>query len=193
MKKFTVKDFITYTGPCFSCQSKISFQIGVFNKQDRQSKESIYLTPNVTNDCIDIDLKINYRSGLNVKIFPKTNKFTTSSMRLLTKYLEEHNLFLRSKCDECHTNVDSEALEFNLLKEFVVPVTISDERLIVKDDKYLYELYSFFDNSGQSIVMISHINKVAQPIRIELPLLPMYKLKNKERFIQKMKTYITFS
>lgn len=193
MKKFTVKDFITYNGPCFSCQSKIVFQVGVFNTKSKQSATSVFLSPTVTNDFINIDLRINYRDSLNLRIFTKTNKFTTSSMKSLTKYLDEHGLFLRSKCDNCHTNVDSEALEFNLLKEFVVPVAIGDERLVVNHNRYLYELYSNFGSSCSILIISTTVSPPITPIRMELPLLPMYKLKNKERFIEKVKTYLVFS
>lgn len=89
MKQFTVKDFITYSGPCFSCQSKINFKIG--SKTQPQTTISwqpdVYLTPVVTNDFIEVDLKINYNDGLSLKIFTKTNKFTTSSMKNLIKHL----------------------------------------------------------------------------------------------------------
>lgn len=193
MKKFTVKDFITYNGPCFSCQSKIIFQIGVFNTKAKQIGTSVFLNPVVTNDFINIDLKINYRDSLNLKVFTKTNKFTTSSMKALTKYLDEHGLFLRSKCDNCHTNVDSEALEFNLLKEFIAPVAIGDERLVVNHNKYLYELYSDFSGSRSVLIISPAVSSSIMPISMNLPLLPMYKLKNKERFIEKVKTYLIFS
>lgn len=191
MRKFTVKDFITYSGPCFSCKSKIRFEIGVsFGKTYQQS---VYLVPTVTNDFIEINLKINYNNGLSLKIFPKTNKFTTSSMKSLIKYLEEHKLFLRAKCDECYTCIDSQMLNFNLLKEFIAPVGISDEKLIVKDKKYLYELYSDFEYSYSVLIISTTSAPTITPIRMELPLLPMYKLKNKERFIEKVKTYLIFS
>lgn len=190
MKTFTVKDFITYNGPCFSCGSKISFTIGVsfINQQP-----SAYLPPIVNNDFIDIDLKISYRNELKLKIYPKTNKFTTSSMKGLTKYLKEHNLFLRSYCSNCLTCIDSQFLEFNLLKEFIKPVGISDEKLIIVNDKSLYEIYSSFIDNNTIIFVSNTTNVNIIPIRIELPLLPKYKLKNKEHFIQKIKTYILFS
>lgn len=190
MRQFTVKDFITYSGPCFSCQSKISFKIG---SSSSTQPIAAYLVPVVTNDFIDVDLKINYNNGLSLRIFTKTNKFTASSIKGLTKYLEKHKLFLRSSCDKCRTCVDSKTLDFNLLKEFIAPVGISDEQLIVKDSKYLYELYSSFE-AGYSALIINPTNSQSiNSIRMELPLLPMYKLKNKERFIEKVKTYILFS
>lgn len=191
-RTFTVKDFITYNGPCFSCGSKISFTIGVSFIKTQQP--SAYLPPVVNNDFIEVDLKISYRNELKLKIFPKTNKFTTSSMKGLTKYLEEHNLFLRSYCSNCRTCVESKFLEFNLLKEFIKPVGISDEKLVVRYGNYMYELYSsFLDNYSNLIVNDAKPIYLSKPISINLPLLPMYKLKNKERFIEKVKTYILFS
>jgi hypothetical protein len=191
MKTFTVKDFITYNSPCFSCGSKISFKIGVSFIKNRQP--STYLVPIVSSDFIEIDLKINYNNGLKLKILPKTNKFTVSSMKGLTTYLEKHNLFLRSYCDNCRTCIDSQFLEFNLLKEFIKPVEISDERLFVRNNNYKYELYSYFTHSYSVLIISDQTNIANNSIRIELPLLPMYKLKNKEHFIKKVKTYILFS
>lgn len=101
-------------------------------------------------------------------------------------------MYLRSKCDNCHTCVDSKILEFNTLKEFVKPVGIIDEQLMVKDDKYLYELYSSFEQELSELV-ISTIKPTSNSIRMQLPLLPMYKLKTKDKLIQKAKTYLLFS
>jgi hypothetical protein len=191
MKSFTVKDFITYNSPCFICESKINFTIGVlFNKKHQPT---LYLTPFVTNDFIEVNLKFKYSdNGLKLKIFPKTNRFEISSMKNFMKYLEEHKLFLRSYCDTCYTRIESNPIEFNLLKFFIAPAFINDESVIVKNDNSLYELYSLFDQNYSTLI-VSRTDIVAPPIRIELPLLPIYKLKNRDRFIEKVKTYILFS
>ena len=192
MKKFTVKDFITYNGPCFSCRAKVNFKVGV--TYINQSIDSVHLVPVVKNDFIEIDLKINYHDGLKLRIFPKTNKIQTSSMRGLTKYLDEHKLYLRTHCDHCYTSVESQFLEFNLLKEFIKPVGISREMVIVNDGNNMYQVHSSFIDES-SVVIIDRISKTTPitPIRMELPLLPIYKFKTKERFLEKMKTYLIFS
>lgn len=190
MKTFTIKDFINYNGPCFSCKSKINFRVGVSIVNSQQP--SIYLVPTVTNDFIEIDLKHKYNSELKLKIFPKTNKFSTSNTARLIKYLDDKKLSLRSRCDGCGTNIDSESLEFNFLQCFIKPVGICDEKLVVTHDKHLYEVYSYFTDNRSTIVFIK-IDSNEDGKWVSLPLLPLYKFKNKEKFLEKIKTYILFS
>src|SRR5258705_409454 len=94
MKKFTVKDFITYNNPCFSCSNKVSIKIGVVGTASHN--DIIYLSPTVSVESTNIVLKITYTSSLKLKIFNKSNKAQTTSVQDLTKYLQEHGLFLRN-------------------------------------------------------------------------------------------------
>jgi hypothetical protein len=193
MKKFTVKDFITYNGPCFSCGSRVNVKIGVI-KVDVADFNIALLNPVITTNSIDIDLKINYNSSLKLSIFSKTNKFSTSSMKGLTEYLNGHKLFLRSNCDHCYTKVESQYLEFNLLKGFIKPVGVSNELLVVNDGANLYQVHTSYIEE-KSLVIIDRINKTTPitPVRMDLPLLPLYKFKDKDHFIAKIKTYLVFS
>jgi hypothetical protein len=193
MKKFTVKDFISYNAPCFSCQSKVTIKIGVMTIESTDFNIAL-LSPVISNNSTDIDLKINYNNSLTLKIFHKTNKFQASSMKGLTEYLAGHKLFLRTNCDHCYTKVESQYLEFNLLKGFIKPAGVSNELLIVNDGSNLYQVHSSFIEE-KSLVIVDRINKTTPitPLRLELPLLPLYKLKDRQHFIDKIKTYLIFS
>src|SRR5271167_3698355 len=110
MRKFTVKDFIGYNNPCFSCDNQINFKIGFLDLDVESSSKTSYsiphagpyipscpisyLRPTVTPQFTEIDLMITYSDALKLYIFHKTNKILTSSQRGLTKYLESHKLFL---------------------------------------------------------------------------------------------------
>jgi hypothetical protein len=194
MRKFTVKDFIAYNNPCFSCNSQINFRIGFL---DLETKADIsYLRPAVTPTYTEVDLIIKYANtdALKLYIFHKTNKILTNSQQGLTKYLSSRKLFLSSTCDKCYTQIESQYLDFNLDKGFVSAVGISSERLMVSDGDNLYQINSFF-MAEKSNLIVDKLDKVRplSPFQLDLPLIPKYRFKDKAHFIHKMKTYITFS
>lgn len=188
MKKFSVREFIGYNNPCFGCGEKIIFEVRLGGSYDAA------MPTTVKPDRIEADLKITYTHTLQLWIFHKTNKILTSDMRGLTDYLTERKLYLRSRCNKCYTNVDSQFLEFNLNKGFVKAVGISSERIMVTDDCNIYQMHSSFIDETSRVV-VDRIDKAVpvSPMQFHLPLLPMYKLKDKEQFLNKIKTYITFS
>lgn len=197
MKKFTVKDFITYNNPCFSCGEKISFKIGyVPNKLGRSPSSMIpaYIRSTITPERTEIDLKVTYTDTLQLWIFHKSNKILSTDMRGLTDYLGGHKLFLNSWCDKCGTKIDSHFLEFNINKGFIIPVGLSQESLNIDDGKNLYHMVSSFIEET-STVFINRLDKAipVSPIKFVLPLLPLYKFKDKNKLLQKLKTYVTFS
>jgi hypothetical protein len=192
MRKFTVKDFIAYNNPCFSCDNQINFKIGFL---DLETKADIsYLRPTVTPNYTEVDLVITYSDALKLYIFHKTNKILTNSQQGLTKYLSSHKLFLHSTCDKCYTEVESQFLDFNLDKGFVGAVSLSSERLMVSDKENLYQINSFF-MADKSNLVVDKLDraKPLTPLRLELPLLPKYRFKDKKHFIEKMRTYLLFS
>ena len=194
MRKFTVKDFIEYNGPCFSCGNQINFRIGFL---DLETKADIsYLKPIVTPTSTEIDLIIKYSNAeaLKLHIFHKTNKILTNSVQGLTKYLSSRKLFLSSTCDRCYTQIESQYLDINIDKGFIAAVGISTERLMVNDGTNMYQINSFFmANKTNLVVDRLDRTKPLSPLILDLPLLPKYKFRDKEHFLHKMKTYITFS
>jgi len=92
------------------------------------------------------------------------------------------------------SGIQSQFLEFNLDKGFIKPVGVSKEILIVKDDANMYQVTT---NTawGTTTVVVDRLDRTTptSPLVLNLPLLPLYKFKTKERFIEKIKTYITFS
>lgn len=193
MRKFTVKDFITYNNPCFSCGNQINFRIGFL---DLETKADIsYLRPVVGPQYTEVDLIIKYanQDALKLYIFHKTNKILTNSQQGLTKYLSSRKLFLTSSCDRCYTKIESQYLDFNLDKGFVAAVGISTERIMVNDGDSLYQIDSHFMAEKSRLVVSRLDSAKMSPFRLDLPLIPKYRFKDKAHFIQKMKTYITFS
>jgi hypothetical protein len=192
MKKFTVADFIAYNNPCFSCDNQINFKIGFLDLESRADVS--YLRPTVGPNYTEIDLHITYSDSLKLYIFHKTNKILATSQPALAKYLGGHKLFLHSVCDKCYTQIDSQYLDFNLHKGFVLAVGISSERLIVMNKHNIYQMDSFF-MADKSKLTVDRIDKAIplSPTNLELPLLPKYRFRDRAHFIDKMKTYILFS
>jgi hypothetical protein len=192
MKKFTVKDFIAYNNPCFSCGNKINFQIGFLDLETNNTPS--YLRPTITPNYTEIDLLITYSNFLKLYILHKTNKILTNNSQDLTKYLSRHKLFLSSTCSHCLTQIDSQYLDFNVEKEVIKAVPLNNERLLVTEDSSMYQLDSSFTEDKSDLV-VYRLDKAKPlgPLVLRLPLLPKFRFKNRKHFIEKIKTYITFS
>ena len=192
MKKFTVKDFIAYNNPCFSCGSQISFSIDSYSKE---SQTIVTLRPLVNPDNTFVQLEVRYRSrtdGVDLTIFHKTNKFITNNLYSLTNYLDEHKLFMRSICYRCNTCIESGYLEFILDKNMVGAVELFYENLFFNDKTNNYCITSNFLNN-KSKIAITTINDLNNCRYLDLALLPKYRFKNKQHLIEKMKLYLLFS
>jgi len=192
MKQFTVKDFITYNSPCFSCDEKISFSIVSTTLQG--PADIVHLRPTVNPDHISVDLKITYNQTLSLKIQNKTNAIFYNDNKGVADYIYSHRLFLTSSCNKCLTKIESQFLEFNLSNGYIKPVGIARESLIVSDATHRYHVYST-TISDKSVITMDRIDKPIpiSPVRIETPLLPLYRFKDRQHFINKMKTFLIFS
>jgi hypothetical protein len=123
MKTFTVKDFIRYNNPCFNCNNKISF---TFKAAPSGSIiPTVLLKTNVSPTYVEVELQITYAKTLTLKINHTLNKVISPSLPVLTEYLEEHKLFLRSTCTSCYTFIESDQLDFNLQKGFIKPAILN--------------------------------------------------------------------
>jgi hypothetical protein len=201
MKTFTVKDFIAYNNPCFSCGQNIIFEIGVVNMTTGFPKSELIvlssgkltiLKPLVTPERIELSLKTTYHNTLQLWVFHKSNKILTSDFSGLTDYLADHKLFLRSRCGSCSTSIDSQYLEFNLSKNFIRTTGLSNETLIFFDNTHMYRIRSSFLD-GKSQITITNSDHSSVPFNMEAPLLPLYKFDGKDEILKKLKLYLTFS
>lgn len=181
-KLFTVKDFIIYNNPCFSCGDQIIFKFETSFKNNSTS-----INPIVTNTHIEVALKNNYSKFINLQIDNKTNTFQVTNIEEFKKYDKE--LFLSSRCNKCSTYMFSNALKFNMKSKRIEATTIAYEQLKVNDDYFYYRI-----NTSD---VISHItifdNKWTKIFEMETSPIYLYSLKTKERLISKLKTYLVFT
>jgi len=192
MKKFTVKDFIFYNSPCFSCGSRTHFDIGYYNSDTDDA--SILLRPLINSNYTEVDISITYTNALKLYIFHSNNKILTNNSQALIKYLSNHKLFLISEClnTKCACRIQSQYLVFNLEKCHIEAVPISFENLTVTDENNIYHIESWFEGEAHS--KVSYTRKdTNKKTSLKLSLLPKFSFKNKQHFITKMKTIIVFS
>jgi hypothetical protein len=192
MKKFTVKDFILATGPCFGCREKLSYSIGFVDLSEVRLRP--YYKPLVVlPDYSEIDLKINYDFGLKLRIYHKTNQFWSSNFKQFTKFIESTQLYLHTGCDKCHLQVDSQYLTFNLSKGFVFPTGISKEVIWLLDNNNLYSICNDTMRNETRVTIAAQGKSFSDATRLKLPLLFLHKFKNKNQLIDKLKLYALFS
>jgi len=185
MKRFTVKDFILYNGPCFSCGNKVNvnlvyININQFTKLPQSIKKSI----------IDVTLKIKYSFSLDLQISISDNKYKVSDIEKFITYLGIHELHLVSRCSHCQNLIYSNTLQFDS-KGFIRPITILREVLSIESDNVFYSVMSeYAENMTYINVLNQDTNKM---MKLDIPLVPLYKFKTKEKLLKKLKTYILFS
>lgn len=188
MKKFTVKDFIFYNGPCFSCGNKVSIKL--MSSDNGESGKDLQQT--FKDGAIEATLKIKYSFSLTLKIFLQNNKYQTSDTDKLIAYLGIRDLYFVSKCNSCRTAIVTNPLDFDN-KGYVKALTLEGEILIVHDDQkdIIYNLITSF---GEDKTEITIWNKNADNnLSLVIPALPLYRFKTREKLITKLKTYVIFS
>lgn len=183
MDKFTVKDFIAHNNPCFSCGSKITFKIGDGAPRYQYNFYETY----VSSELISVNLKKRYNGSLDLFVYPKNNKFETNEKDELIELLKINNLYLYSYCEKCKTTLYSEYLKFNFDKEYIEPVSINYEILIVYDGNSRYEL------SYNSVKFTGKLLVDNPSVCIDVENYSLSYLKTRENFINKVKTLILLS
>lgn len=196
MKRFTVKDFILSTSPCFGCASRLSFSMGFADFEPGIHTVSSFHKPIViTSEHSNVALRTTYNSSLHLTIFNKTNRFQTTDLQGLKEFLKSRRMFINTHCKKCNSKIDTQYLELNMDKGFIKPVGISGEDITISDETTNYMIHSStLDGMSTIIVMKKKMSNVMSlPVRLEVPILPLSKFKNKEQLIEKIKLYLLFS
>lgn len=192
MKLFSVKDFISYNNPCFSCKQHVNFYFTVAPRTVSNPTTG-YFSPIVSRDFTAVDLKITYSHSLTLKIHHKTNRFEANNIHELEDYLSKNQINLTLSCPKCQSKITSDKLVFDLTKKYVRGTKVVYESLRIKDKEKQYFLETFHELNGTTITVISNNNAFGDIFTIDTPALPLYKFKNKNNVIKKIKTYMLFS
>lgn len=194
MKQFTVKDFLTYNAPCFGCGDKINFYVAI---QPSDQRRLIYVptkTLVVNKDSSSVNLITSYHGNLNLSIAHITNSFKTNDMTALINFFKSHKLYLRINCRSCHSLIETQYLDFNLIGGYIKPVGISKETITIIDDDSIYQIQSH-TMEGTTNINVSKQNykSLSSPVHLQVPLIPLSKFKSKKELIEKIKLYLIFS
>jgi len=182
MKKFTLKDFVLYNVPCFSCSNKIQLKLISINKKTKQYSDCHSY---INNNCFLATLQYNYFNSLSVSISISKNILHTSNHLLFDNFLNENALHVVNKCPACNNFIISHPLSFdNLL--FLHSISIMREIFNVSDNNFSIFMISEFDLNSSKITINSKHN-------LELPIIPLSKFKNKENLLKKIRIYHTLS
>lgn len=196
-KKFFVKDFIQYASPCFGCEKPLSLRMLIRNKEDNAllpelgNSPSTALTPTITDKHLEIDLSIKYNSKLRLWMMHKTNTFLVNDNVAFSNYIAKYNLRLLVACT-CGTLYQTNNLDFQTFNRTIGALTLSYEQLVFQDKTHTYHLDTDF-RTERSIAIISKKGSTAIPLHFDLPLLPKYKLRNKQHLVEKLRIYSIFS
>jgi hypothetical protein len=196
MKKLTITDFIKYNDPCFICGNKT--MIYVYNdyppnnvlirKTDFRQPLQWRTLPEITPYYIKICLKQCYddKNTIMFSISHKTHEIKTNNLKDLTKYLEEHKLYLESICNNCGTEIQSEMLEIDLSKSWIMKaISIRAEHLFFDDSKNKYVIYSYVSINSSCLDIVPK-NKELSPTQLQLPLMLKYHFKDKKHLLNRI-------
>lgn len=191
--KFTVKDFISYCDVCMCCGGKTKFSL------ERTILDDPYAS---VQNCVPVSLKdrrgniraelmISYADSkrLYLDIYIKSNEYLASNKKLFDKFINENNLYMSKRCDNCkNCTIQSSIMSFG---KYISPVCIYTERLFFEEEEYDYDIYSSYKDKKTHIMVTSE--DAAKWFNIDVPFLPLYKFKNKQNLLNKIKTYMLFS
>lgn len=210
-KKFFVKDFIQYASPCFACNGTPRLRVSFRQKGDLPGSISYQgtITPVVTDNHIEIDMSVKYGSHVKVWILPKTNKYVTNDDAGFSQQIAKRTLHLFTECS-CGTIFESNDLDFQTFNKVIGATTIRHEYITFQEKSTRYILDSDFIQ-GKTKATVAKINQsqttiqtktgsmgqvllpIPSQLEFNLPLLPKYKVRNKQYLIDKLKIYTIFS
>lgn len=183
----TVKDFIDYNNPCFSCGSKVNFYLSVLNY-----KTSIISIVNASPEKkgIRFSLKIGYNDNLYFIINTLTNSFAANDLKSFITYSKDKDFTFESRCGKCNSEIASKPITFSFINNFIKPISLSSENLCIKSKGCVYRILTSFEDDKSRLSVTS---KNGSSMDLNIKLFPLYKFKNKDTFIKKAQIYLTFS
>lgn len=187
-KTFTLKDLISYSSPCFSCQN-IPTLFAIINSNNSFVKIPI----SSSKSSSSIDLIINYNNSLALSINHASNKFSSNNPTWLLSFLKNKNISLTISCQDCNSFIESLPLSFNFNKSFINPITLKFEMFSLIHNSNIYHIKSSFINNITTIIAHIPHNNSFNKIKLSLPLIPKSKFISKSKLINKIKSLILFS
>jgi hypothetical protein len=191
MRQLTLKDILSFYTPCLNCGNQINLSWCV-NKGSINFSSTF--SPTLDGKMLIIDLKTTYYNKFSLMIDIASHSFISSNSAELVTYVADTECYLNLRCFKCNSELNTSQLIFDLSRRTIKPLTIKNEMWYLKDDEYLYSIYTdIYENTSNVFV---HKNKELSYTPVwqkRLDALPINKFENKEKFLEKLQTFITFS
>lgn len=182
MRQLTLKDFVDYNSPCRLCNKAPSIEL--FNQQSGISYGNFELSG--TNIKFTLNSKYNPENSTFIIFNAKTNNYTANFDLSESSYGEEKYRFkFVLYCKSC-VMIHSATLVFE--KDYIKPFKIDWERVNLKIDNREFIVLTESSQDYSSIWTSSIGNN-----KIQIPSLPISKWKTKEKLVNTVLTYLTFS
>lgn len=191
-KKFSIEDFIRYNNPCVSCGDKISLYFETKKKSERNTAS---LSPILDTEYLLLEPKIKYnlKDSLRLIIFYKTNKINTNHWGLLTQYISEHTIKVRSRCSTCKSEVVSGILKFDLEKKIIYATEILYESLKLQGkNELVFHLYTAHANEKTSVTVFKNGVNIPELTINEMSPIYLYQYRDRAKIVNKIEIYLTF-
>jgi len=159
----------------------------------RYVENGVFLPPQqleqiIKNNLLIVTLRIKYSFTLKLQICIDNNKFEVSDMEKFITYLGIQNLILISECKKCKSFIISNELQFDH-RGFVKPVILKREGICLIDGDKNYDLMTEFSKNKTGLRLFDDKGIM----EMDLPLLPLYKFKSRDKLLRKLKMCVVFS
>jgi hypothetical protein len=191
MRKFTLKDFMKYGDICFECDSPMKLKFERINLTDESRSKNVRIIK-FDKNCLDLDLHLKYFDSLVMRINCSNHKFEVSDKKQFDNYQNIFQLRALTICDKCNINlVKSNYLMFDNLG-FLHPISLYRENINIPNVSYDGKIryYNIFTDFNKDITQI--YEQFSQEA-INIPAISLYKYKNKDKLLEKIKLLFTFS
>lgn len=185
ISKFSLGEFIAYGSPCFSCDCPIL--VNLYIDPVDVSVAPARLRLHIKSGQAKVDLKVSYTSVLQLSIDLKTNRISTTNTKKLATYLADKQLSLQIECNQCNSIIMSQVISFDLKNHFVRAIEMLNESMHINYHSDFYHVYTSYVSD---VSIISGYNPL---FRLETPLMPIGKFKNRYQLLDKIRLFSTFS
>lgn len=194
MRKFTLKDFLSFYTPCLSCKNKVNITWSARKTALDFTASLGEFAPNFDGKHLSIDLKTTYYNKFSVMIDITSHSVISSDSAEFARYAAETECFVNLKCHKCNSYIASTQFKFDLNKRILKPFSIDSEMWHMIDDEHMYNIYTTMHNE-ESHIIVDKINATTpiSPWQKKITAIPINRFMGKEDFLERIKTYMVFS
>jgi len=179
---FTIKEFFDNNKKCVCCKSKTSIDIEKY-KEGIAYKQK-YST---NNDVLYINFKTEYRNSSEITINTKLNSFVFNGDK---SHIYDYKYYFIITCLKCNYYLVSKFIDFNFDSNFISALDFALSYHHYNDSNNGYGVRNNYESLVSEIYVYAN-NKTQ--FNCSVNLIPKDVVDDKDKLINKIKTYMTFS